>query len=245
MGSTVNFLTSLKRVSQEVADKDNAYYMFCDQDDVWLKDKLYWSYKAIKQLERRSGSFKPALIFTDAYVVDKDKNFVAQSFIKQGHLNVRNLSLSRILIENRCIGCTMMMNQALVDMLGDNYDNVRYHDWWMALIAASFGGIRFLRRPTVLYRQHGSNQVGAKGFASYATGRLAGHDIDVRLDETTSQARAFYNCYKGRLGYKTGAMIDCFANIRSCSCVMKRFRLLKYRFFKSGFIRNLGLFIYI
>jgi hypothetical protein len=35
------------------------------------------------------------------------------------------------------------------------------HDWWLALVASAFGRVEFVHKPTVLYRQHDRNQVGA------------------------------------------------------------------------------------
>ena len=37
LGSTLSFLTNLKRISEATP---SSYYMFCDQDDVWLSDKI-------------------------------------------------------------------------------------------------------------------------------------------------------------------------------------------------------------
>ena len=247
MGSTVNFLTALKRAAREDSNAgDTTYYMFCDQDDVWLKDKLYVTLKAMKRLERKIGSVKPSLIFTDAVLAGADLSYINNSFYKSGHRFVRNLSISRLLIENRCIGCTVMMNRALVDILGDNYDKVRFHDWWVALIASAFGGIRFLRVPTLLYRQHSGNQVGQNGFAAYVRGRASDRkDIENRLSETIAQARAFYECYKGRLSYRNAKIVNEFAGIESKSFFMKRYMILRYRFFKSGLLRNIALLLFI
>ncbi len=247
MGSTANFLSALKRASrEETPEGEQTYYMFCDQDDVWLKDKLYVTLKAMKRLERKIGSVKPSLIFSDAVLAGHDLSYISNSFYKSGHRSIRNLSLSRLLIENKCIGCTIMMNKALVDMLGDNYESVRYHDWWMALIASAFGGIRFLRVPTLLYRQHSGNQVGQNGFAAYVRGRASDKkDIENRLSDTIAQARAFYECYKGRLGYKNARIVNEFAGIESKSFIMKRYLILRYRFFKSGILRNIALLLFI
>jgi len=247
MGYTANFLSALKRAAKEVEnDGDQTYFMFCDQDDVWLKDKLYLTLKAMKRLERKIGTVKPSLIFTDAVLAGSDLSYINNSFYKAGRRNVRNLSVSRLLIENRCIGCTIMMNRALVDMIGDKYDNIRYHDWWVALIASAFGGIRFLRVPTLLYRQHGGNQVGQGGFASYVKTRMSDkNDIENRLNDTIAQAQAFYECYKGRLGYKNAMVVNEFSKLPSKSFFMKRFLILRYRFFKSGLLRNIALLLFI
>ena len=35
------------------------------------------------------------------------------------------------------------------------------HDWWYACVAAAFGRVVALPEPTMLYRQHGANAIGA------------------------------------------------------------------------------------
>jgi hypothetical protein len=47
------------------------------------------------------------------------------------------------------------------------------HDWWLAQCAAAAGHIAYLPRPTVRYRQHGANVVGARGFAGIVRAALA------------------------------------------------------------------------
>lgn len=246
LGSTANFLSALRRVAAQNKDENGAYYMFCDQDDVWLKDKLYITLRAMKKLERKVGSVKPSLIFTDAVLADEKLEYINNSFFRVNRLNVRNLSLSRLLIENRCIGCTIMMNKALVDMVGEPCEGIRYHDWWVALIAAAFGSIRFLNVPTLLYRQHGHNQVGQTDFKTYVKQRESEDgDISKRLDDTFAQAALFHKTFKGRLSYHNSVMISEMARLRGYSFLRKRYTIVRYRFFKSGIIRNLGLFWYV
>ena len=54
-----------------------------------------------------------------------------------------------------------MGNRALLDLVRPIPDGVSIHDWWLALVAASCGVIGTIAEPTILYRQHGRNQVGA------------------------------------------------------------------------------------
>ena len=48
------------------------YVMFCDQDDVWLQDKIELSFQEILTLENRSGKSKPMLVSTNCSLVDQD-----------------------------------------------------------------------------------------------------------------------------------------------------------------------------
>jgi hypothetical protein len=37
---------------------------------------------------------------------------------------------------------------------------VHFHDWWLYLVISTFGTVIYDERPTLLYRQHGGNQIG-------------------------------------------------------------------------------------
>ena len=57
----------------------------------------------------------------------------------------------------------MMINRILRNkaLELDEIHNIFMHDWWISLIAAATGKLIFLNQPTILYRQHGNNSVGA------------------------------------------------------------------------------------
>jgi len=57
-----------------------------------------------------------------------------------------------------------MVNESLRHLLlitSFEPQQVVMHDWWFALVAAAFGEIDYLEKPTILYRQHGDNTFGA------------------------------------------------------------------------------------
>ena len=84
------------------------------------------------------------------------------------------VDLPHLLMENKLIGCTVMINQAVRRILQGSSlpQNARFHDGWLGLIAAAFGKISFIKEPTILYRQHENNIVGDKGFISYIASRV-------------------------------------------------------------------------
>lgn len=243
MGSTKSFLTNLARINSE---SPCDYYMFCDQDDVWLMDKIGLSLKVIKRMENRRGEYEPLLVFNDAIIVDDKLAYIARSFYKTNHLKVHKTDFSRMLMENKCIGCTIMMNRALVNLLGDYDDRIRYHDWWMALLASAFGHIKYNRTPTLLYRQTGSNQVGQSAFGDYVCSRAAKkEDARIRLDHTYDQAQAFAKQYLTKLPIQKRKHLLSFLKIRSSGFFKRRGIIIKNRFFKSGIFRNIGLMFYV
>ena len=244
LGYCKNFLEGLKYTAK-IAPAD--YYVFCDQDDVWLENRLSVCLHRMKELEEQNGSETPILLFTDAVLVDEEMNSMGTTFFKADRLNTDKLDLARLLMENKCIGCTSFMNAALVEKL-DGFDKrTRYHDWWMALIASAFGKVSYLDVPTVLYRQHSDNQVGQSDFAGYVKNRTAGKKSDARkrLKLTMHQARAFYKYYGDKLDDEQRQLLKEFSVLDKVGGLERRRLIIRNGFFKSGFVRNIGLMLYI
>ena len=247
----------LSRVN--AVQKCTQYYMFADQDDFWLMDKIFLTIKKLKKLERIRGKHKPSMVFTDAILVDEGLRFKEKSFYKTNHMKPGKCDMGHILMENKAIGCTVAMNQAAADALRltypsvenrfkfrNDYDYIRFHDWWMALICAGLGNVRFYHVPTVMYRQHSSNQVGQTDFKSYIKKRAQNSDdIRKRIDETIRQAECFYRCYGSILKKRKLKVVKRFCMLKEYNPVLKRLMMIRHGFFKSGFIRNIVLMIYI
>ena len=58
----------------------------------------------------------------------------------------------------------MMLNRRLADLVLPIPLEAPMHDWWIALVAACFGVIGAVEKPTLFYRQHGLNDTGAKKY---------------------------------------------------------------------------------
>lgn len=139
------------------------YVMFSDQDDIWKEDKIEKTLVKMKQAEGSAKSDVPVLVHGDVEVVDKDENITAESMFKLSHIPVRQ-ELPGLIIQNNVTGCTMMINAALLNGIGDAADDERIimHDYLIALYAGVFGKTEVIEKPLLSYRQHGDNSVGAK-----------------------------------------------------------------------------------
>lgn len=178
------------------------YYMCCDQDDVWLPEKIKSTKNEMLSLERKDNE-KPCLVFTELNVVDENLNVISEKMSEYQGLDCKKLTLNRALIQNVVTGCTMMVNRALREELIKviDYTNVLMHDWWALLIATHFGKISFCEKPSIMYRQHGDNGVGARNANTivYMLKRLLqGKDIKESLYNTRKQAAYFAEIYINR-----------------------------------------------
>ncbi len=228
------------------------YVMFCDQDDVWLPNKIeIFIDNLLKQEELHPES--PILIHSDLVVVDQNLNKVAESFWKYQGLDESKNSFNRLIIQNSITGCATMVNRKLLDLAGTIPEGAIMHDWWLALIAAKFGKIFTIKQRTVLYRQHGSNTVGAKNFTisglirqtfqSDFSGKL--NSIKESIRSVKSQAKTFYELYKSELSPDIKNTLLQFVNLDELNPIRKRLFLIKNGYLKHGFTRNIVFLVVI
>lgn len=241
LGARRNFLSLL---SESRAD----YIFFSDQDDIWREDKLAVTLGAMKETERRSGVHTPVLIHTDLQLIDDAERLISPSFWEYSRISGAESRVSRLLIQNCATGCAMCINRALADLCIDSGEDIVMHDWWIALIASAFGVIRSIPEPTVLYRQHGGNEIGAKNYRSLLykwsmlrdSVRLTGN-----IDLAVLQARRFYTKFSDRLDPETKRLVAEFAEIKSRPKPVRDLTVLKNGYFKRGVARNVGLLLFI
>lgn len=127
------------------------FYFFCDQDDVWLPDKLDI---VLKEAEKYDNSV-PSLYYNDLKVVDSELNTIDERKIHI-HGKIPADQLVHELMRNSVTGCASAINHSLAE-LWDTTDNIIMHDYYLAQIAAITGRLVFIDEAPQLYRQHGSN----------------------------------------------------------------------------------------
>lgn len=137
------------------------YVMLCDQDDVWMPDKIMLSLQRMKEEENGDKSIA-RLVFTDLCVTDEHLNTVNPSYLKQNRIRLDlNMRFNYICVANCAAGCTMMLNRAAVHTVLPFPDTIPIHDWWIAAMVAKHGKLTCINHATILYRQHGNNQYGS------------------------------------------------------------------------------------
>lgn len=156
LGAGGSFMALLKQV-----DADN--YLFCDHDDVWLSEKIERSLKEMQRLSEMNPG-KPIIVHSDLYVVDQDLNVIDNSFWKSSGIKPAILNKKNIIQVFNCVtGCTMLFNQAAKKCSLPYNLKAPMHDWWIAIKTLKNGGIIFgISEPLIYYRQHESNEVGAR-----------------------------------------------------------------------------------
>lgn len=135
------------------------YYMFCDQDDIWKKDKIHIMLEKANEFDQTI----PLLVHTKYQRIDGTNKPISESDEKE---LPKSSKFENLVLANNVTGCTCMFNNALFSLLDKNktitdLNHIFMHDWWLAILASSLGNISFIEDVTVLYRQHSNNVVGA------------------------------------------------------------------------------------
>jgi hypothetical protein len=174
LGTRASYSLLLALARERGAD----WVALCDQDDVWLPDKLARQ----RALAERLGA-DPAdawLLHSDLAVTDAGLAPVHGSLM--GFMGLRHQdegALGTLLVQNFVTGCSAMVSRGLLGFALPIPDQAIVHDWWLALSAAACGRIAFDAAPTVLYRQHADNQIGARGYRE-SIRRLLGRTLALR-----------------------------------------------------------------
>ena len=130
------------------------YYMFSDQDDIWLPEKIE---RMLQVLHHSNVEKECYLVHCDLKVVDANLHTIKESFYSQNRFR----GMSYLLMNNYIPGCTMLYNHATREKIGKIPDACVMHDWWIVLYVAIFGQIIFCEQTLNLYRQHENNVIGA------------------------------------------------------------------------------------
>lgn len=135
---------------------DADLFAYADQDDIWEPDKLE---RAVRWMAHHPAS-RPLLYCSRTRLIDTDGREFGLSPLFR-----RPPSFANALVQSLAGGNTMVFNRAARNVLREALPasaQVVTHDWWTYLLVTGAGGeVHYDPDPTVRYRQHASNSVGA------------------------------------------------------------------------------------
>lgn len=203
-GATRNFLSMIEAVGADEA------LAWCDQDDVWLPDRLSRGAAALAAADP-GGAGRGVLHVTRTTICDE-----ALHPLRPAPLYTRPAAFANALVQACTPGNTMLVDPAGVARLkaaqpGATAAGVISHDWWSYQVISGSGGM-VIRDPaqTVLYRQHSGNVMGRNdtlGAALARIGRLGTGDFGTWLRQNV----AALDAARDVLTPGNAAMLDDFA----------------------------------
>lgn len=202
-GENTGVTRSFERLMLSAREYDDDYFMFADQDDVWLPEKIAHAMLHMQENEQAMPG-KPVLVCTDLTVVDKQLNSICTSM--QQYAGIRPDLLQRhklIACTNYVTGCTVIINRRALECALPFAPEAVYHDHWTALkTIANNGKIVYINKSDILYRQHGDNTCGA--VAGVSGSEYIRHHIQQHKQINTYNAKLYRQAHAALGMTKTG-----------------------------------------
>ncbi|MEN3034563.1 MAG: glycosyltransferase family 2 protein [Aquificaceae bacterium] len=238
LGPCRSFLKLLK-------ESEGEYFLFVDQDDVWLETKIEDKLKKVKAIEEKLSKDSPILVHTDLLVGNEKLKIISNSFWDYQNINPLRKSLKNLLVLNTITGCATLVNRPLRELLVAIPKNAIMHDWWIGLLASAFGHIEPLKKPTIIYRQHKNQNTGAKkyGLLYYLRKLKSGFKLKKALEDRIYQAKEFLELYSGRLSREKKEEIEGFLGLCEEKKLLRSWKALKNGYQSHGIYRNIGLIL--
>ena len=129
------------------------YFAYCDQDDIWMPEKLEVLEEGIKA---------STMIYSDMSVIDENGSKIAVSLkdIRPRLKYIYGDGLAETYFFRNCTaGCSMIVRSEIAkESIPFPQDTV--YDHWIAIISATEGSVSYIDKGLVKYRKHENNQTG-------------------------------------------------------------------------------------
>ena len=212
-GFAVNFLSL---VCNEAIQAD--FYAYSDQDDVWELDKLS---RAIHKIGINQQT--PALYCSRTRLIAE----CGKSLRQKSPRFQKQPSFQNALVQSLAGGNTMVFNQpARQVLLQAGMQKIVSHDWWTYMLVTGAGGKIFYDPvPSVSYRQHSENQIGAN-IGTIARIKRLGMLLKGSFSDWNTLHIHSLSIVRHLLMPESQKTLDKFASARQSS-LLKRLTLLK------------------
>ena len=154
VGATNSYHLLANEAVRQYADCD--YFAFCDQDDIWLENKISVAIEKLSELDQG----KPALYFSNLLMVDNDLNRLGMLLDNKAVSHNRYNALASVLT----YGCTCVFNREALKCFCrlDKEHYSIFHDNWIYSVCVFLGTVIYDENSYILYRQTGNNVSGTK-----------------------------------------------------------------------------------
>lgn len=132
-----------------------AYLFLADQDDIWRKDKISTQ---VEYLEKNDDC---EMCVCDRSVINDKGKVVCGSLMRYEHRTTCKRSYQDVLNQSICYSANCIcLRTAHLDHIFPIPDRICEHDTFIAIMAAHYGKIGYIRKPLTMYRIHKGNLSG-------------------------------------------------------------------------------------
>ena len=200
------------------------FCMFCDQDDIWISDKIEKMYEVIKTLKQDI----PQVVYSNAYLWNAEKGIISNKNTLTYPKTLRQM----LFLNTGIQGAASIFNQAMYQYLQQPLECYAMHDHVLLLTAICFGKVHYLHEPLMYYRQHDKNVTGNAPGSIRKKVLLMWQNRKVPLVSRLhwEGLNAFFTRFHRELSKDDKQMIEVFLHMRQQSFFERLGKIIKHRF---------------
>ena len=221
---------------------DEEYIAFCDQDDIWEKEKLQIEMALIQKYQQNN---LPCLVHSDLSMIDNTGQVIHNSyFTYRNYILDNQKNLGHILGPCGVLGNTILMNKKLKEFVLPFPDNLDVHDYWIAVNCELFGKRVTLQQQLVGYRIHNSNSSNTSDSLKKLN---TSNNNEVHLPNFTTKRKYFLPNFREKVYGYDRKILEAYLEYLEFkkNRIYIYFNLLRYSLVKRGLFFRVKLFFKI
>lgn len=187
-----------KNFEKTISLCSGAYIALSDQDDIWLPNHL-------EVLLKHLNNTNCSLVGGNAILVDSNNKDLNCKLINNNNLPINTVDFNTmVLFRNIFQGAAILFERDVLKKALPFPNNMKYHDWWLALVASEIKGVNYINIPVLRYRQHGNNVSGEHKKDSFKVKVLKFFKSDIKENSTKvlTVLEPFYNISSNKKNVK-------------------------------------------
>lgn len=211
LGPGKNFLSIIRYV-------DSDYAIFCDQDDIWLENKLS-DMLNFAESKNMADDSEPSIIYADGYAFSDKSGNIDFTGISNNHAD----SLKDFLFFNGGYqGCSIMFNKAMANFMSNYNGYIHLHDDIISLAAHALGKVNFLPKKLMLYRQHSKAVTGYKNFKRNFFEKISSNVNFLLSKKHYLVKKTFFENYSALMTEEIQKEFEIFIQFSECESKLKQ-----------------------
>ena len=200
------------------------YCMFCDQDDIWLPNKVEKMLHAIEPLDQTL----PQALYTNAYLWNPERGILSDKNTLTYPTTIRQT----LFLNTGIQGAAAIFNRKMCEVMAQPLSYYAMHDHVLLLAGICFGQVHYLHESLMYYRQHEHNLTGnAPGsIAKKILLMWQNRHVPLVSREHYEGLKAFYEHFQWKMSVDDKRLVQAFLSLPNQSFLARAYHIILYKF---------------
>lgn len=200
------------------------YCMFCDQDDIWLPNKIH---KMLSEIHNLNNTI-PQVVYSNAYLWSAQQGIIANRNTLTYPTTLRQM----LFLNTGIQGAAAIFNRRICDLLSQPLSAYAMHDHALLLVGICFGQVHYIHQPLMYYRQHNNNLTGNTPRSMWNKLLLLRKNSHITIvsREHYNGVKAFYTHFQHHLKQDDKQILELFLTLPSYHSARRVLEIIKAHF---------------